>query len=728
MPPRLLLVLVLLAAGAVGWLLLGGGDDTGDARDDGTLAFERADEEGTLRGAKGPGLAADGRPRTKEARDDAKQAAPTRIGEPRPERVKVPLRGVIRGADGRPVAGARVTVYGPDGEPIELVTDASGAFTFRGTPGRYRVLVDGGADGVAWLSAALLAGGSEALPLEAQLKTPGVARITVRGTTGVVAGATVTLEPSQRDEALAGLPAREAQSTPDGIATFEDVVPGQYVARTKTAEGATYAAGVEVFPGVPTDAQLNLLPTRQVRGTVKRADNGATVAGASLHLRIALDHDGGIAEHLWTTDYAGSFDVHVPRGFPLSLHVSADRFAPVLLPRDRMPPTFVAAFRGGVTEPAALEVVIGEGSTLFGVIRGEDGAPAPDIELAAFQRTIDPTDVPLQTVRTDAEGRYRFDHLPAGFVHLEVVTPGLRLTSTRAAAQMPTTGERELDLKLAKSVRLQGRVIDAAAKPVAGARVWIQNSMKDPWAPVESIQREEVLAEAFTDDRGWWRLDNVSAWGPLYVRATQGVLASKPIVTTDRHRSGEPLTLVLEGTSGLRGTLLDEASSEPIAGATVVLLEELDGSGRVHTTTSNAEGVFEAKGLTPGMWRVYARAAGYVVPSAPLIDVGTETPVALELRLDRGLVFEGVVVDAEDLPHEGARVNITWRSGRAQPPNEGTTFAVTDASGRFRVTGFPPGTYAIHAMLPSSGERTTLVVRAARSDLRLELPRPKEAK
>ena len=61
---------------------------------------------------------------------------------------------------------------------------------------------------------------------------------------------------------------------------------------------------------------------------------------------------------------------------------------------------------------------------------------------------------------------------------------------------------------------------------------------------------------------------------------------------------------------------------------------QLDGSGRVHTTTSNAEGVFEAKGLTPGMWRVYARAAGYVVPSAPLIDVGTETPDTIRLRVD----------------------------------------------------------------------------------------------
>ncbi|MDF1702129.1 MAG: carboxypeptidase-like regulatory domain-containing protein, partial [Planctomycetota bacterium] len=189
MPPRLLLPLALLGALALAWFLLSSGDDAPPPSE---LTTDEFDEHGE----HAPTMTAKGRPAGTSRRTP--RSAPARpsalaIGEPRPERVQVTLRGRVQGRDGRPVAGARVQVFGRDGQPIELVTASDGTFQFRGVPGRYRVLVDGGRDGVAWSSELVLDGNPAARPATLALQEVGTLSVTVSTPAGPAAGTVVQL-------------------------------------------------------------------------------------------------------------------------------------------------------------------------------------------------------------------------------------------------------------------------------------------------------------------------------------------------------------------------------------------------------------------------------------------------------------------------------------------------------------------------------------------------------
>lgn len=728
MPPRLLLVLVLLAAAAALWFVLGDGALSSRGIEEAPSDLEDEPEDPALRTARDPGLAADGRARPPSVgdADRGKRATAPTIGDPRPERVTVPLRGVIRGRDGRPVAGAHVTVFGPDGEPIELTTDASGRFTFEGRPGRYRVRVDGGPDGVLWIADALLSGGSDALPLEAQLATPGRVTVRVVAATGPVDDVTVALSPDPEDATMAGLPAEEGRADATGVAAFTSVIPGRYLARTTTGEGTTYRVAVIVLPAQLTEARLLLLPTRPVKGSVTREDTGAGIGDARVRILIQVRGSQDPVEQVFRADFGGAFAGPVPRGIPQRIEVEATGFAPTLRVGRALPVSFLRAFTASGDAPAPLDMSLSVGRSLHGIARDGSGAPLEGIGFALDRRTGEP----LGVATTAADGSFAFDHVPGGSARVRVTTHGFQLRSTNTFVTVPADRDVGIDLTLVAGKRIQGRVIGRDAKPVAGARVWIQDpANNDPWAPLATQDPDQrLLAEAFTDDRGWWRIENVPTRRRWDVRAAHGALASEAMSFNPTDGIPQSVTLVLHGTGSMSGTVKDAATDAPIPGATVVVLEGAGGTGTARSTTTNADGTYEVRGLSPGLWRAYARAPEHLVSDTSMATVVREGTPSVDLLLERGLAFEGTVVDEDGTPLEGARVSVEWRLMRTQPAHQGTPSVSTDAAGRFRLQGFPPGRYAVHATIPGTPGRASQMVTDDPSKLRLVLPRPKEAK
>ncbi len=716
MPPRLLLALVLLAAAAAGWLVFGSaGDDAAGLRT-GTQEVDGEGDAAALREVGGPKLTADGRPRGPgDGREGAEAATPApTIGDPQPELVKTTLRGVVRGPGGRPIAGARVVLIDADGNRIELVTDASGWYTFRGTPGRYRVLIDGGRDGVAYIADAVLDGGSAGLPLQTQLQRPGGLRVRVQSKRGPLVGATVTLAPTVTESRLAGLPARETVTNADGVALFEDVVPGVYRAGATPDDGPTYRVQVTVHPDVTTEARILVLPTRPIVGTVRGGANGPALADASLRLLVRVPGVNEPAEQTWRTDYAGSYALQVPKGMPVRLEVRARDHAPTVLLQGRFPPSFLRAFLSPSPEPAKLDIHLQAGRAVHGVVRTSDGKAVPDLALALTGKD----GFALGETMTGPDGRYRFEHVAPGTATFAVRTPGFALRS-RTFVGVPHAEDVAFDLVVVPGFTLQGTVLDAAAQPVAGARVaaWTH----DPWAPGGPSEQT-----AFSDARGWWRMEGLTGSAMHHLQASHGERLSAPVDVVPDAGGVRTLTLTLAGAATVRGTVRERATEQAIGGARVMLVPTF-ADGTTVVTHADAEGAFEARGLLPGTYRAIARAEGYVSAQQD-VTPQRDAPGTVELTLGPGTVFEGVVVDKDELAIEGAEVFVEWRSRLVQPDHSGTPMAVTDAAGRFRLTGYPAGTYAVMARTPGSTRLVSETVKEGRTDIRLVLERPKETK
>ena len=332
MAPRFLILLALLGAAVLGWLLLGDGEP--ESSD--TLDLAERDESDE---PAGPGLRAEGRPDV-GTRRPAPKATPTDtgpvVGEPKLDELKVMLRGVIVGADGRRIAGARVRVLLANGEVLELVTESDGSFRFRGMPGRYRVLVDGGEDGVAWAGALVLGAEGATRPNGLMLQAPATLTVTLRATDGPATDLAIRLV-SDDDT---GPPPREARSDDVGTAILTDVVPGRYTIEVETEDGSRHRKRTEPKAGESLTVAMFLAPTRPVTGSVRRGRaDGPGVGQATLTAVVRIGQDGTDVERVWTTDYAGAFALDLPRGAIQQLLVEAEGDAPLWLRPFDLPAT-----------------------------------------------------------------------------------------------------------------------------------------------------------------------------------------------------------------------------------------------------------------------------------------------------------------------------------------------------------------------------------------------------
>ena len=151
------------------------------------------------------------------------------------------------------------------------------------------------------------------------------------------------------------------------------------------------------------------------------------------------------------------------------------------------------------SNPAAIEFALSPGGGLYGVVTGEDGNPIPGAGVS-FSRA-DHRGRGIETVKTDSEGRYHFDHLPLGH-KLGIAFGGVdylgevRWTTLTAGAD----SRRQIDVVLKRRPRggsVRGVVTDGQGKPIAGAAV-------------SNRHKSHVgVREATTDEQGRFQLDNV---------------------------------------------------------------------------------------------------------------------------------------------------------------------------------------------------------------------------
>jgi protocatechuate 3,4-dioxygenase beta subunit len=300
-----------------------------------------------------------------------------------------------------------------------------------------------------------------------------------------VSGADVRL---LRSRGYAGTPpTRRTTANAQGEFTFDGVTPGKYAiwsfhgnlaSRARMFESDVVSVGAD---GSAKPVVLKMRPGITVRVKVLDEKSSKPIAGARVRL-IWTDTDRDRY-----SDAQG--EVELSALTPEAWHIEASA-------KDHAAVTRILNLAN--EQPASLEFKLAPGGSVAGRVTGEDGKPVAKVGINVYGGPEENS--PLDYIETDADGRYRLDHL-------ELRTP-LKLYAAKLDYLAHTTkfsidpGQpaARLDLVLKKRPHggsVQGVVTDPQGKPVAGAEIFNQGGSSNE------------ARKARTDERGKYRLEDV---------------------------------------------------------------------------------------------------------------------------------------------------------------------------------------------------------------------------
>ena len=275
------------------------------------------------------------------------------------------------------------------------------------------------------------------------------------------------------------------------------------------------------------------------------------------------------------------------------------------------------------------EIVLDAGGALHGTVRGSNGEPVADVQVAYWPHYKGIVTTSKWIVPDPVSGEYSI----TGIQHYDGYQQkpshknrGVVFRAPGFAVHMVTPIPDDLselsplNVLLDREMRIEGRVVDLNGTPKSGLRVRVQgdrtyeSNMNDGFAHTwEKLIGKNITT---TDTLG------VFSFGELYpgefeIRVYSGPGEQGSIV---QHvtSGGAPLEFVLDDEL-LRGvvilpTVTDKLTGEPVKDFTLV--QWAGGSGQFRTTTEGPKGP-EVAGLDPGVWGIGINAEGYVSERLP---------------------------------------------------------------------------------------------------------------
>lgn len=641
--------------------------------------------------------------------------------------------GVLASPGGAPLVGAelqlvvdRSSASGPELRPEDVWraaarTDGKGAFAFPPAPaGRELVLLAapplGSAAGGERFALPAAAGCGEYL-LESELSPPDrIAGSVVDEAGRPVAGARVLCR-------LAGDPSdvplllRETETGPDGRYALEGVAASKVLVR---AEKGGYRTGRElsVSPrdgGVsPRDDLALELRTGPgfVVGTVVDED-GLPVAGATVVVRSERFDAARYAPRAEVlTDAGGAFRIDPAAGGELRVRASGtSRGAPA------------ACEVRGVRAGTALALSLRPLESLVGRVVAPDGAAVQDFAIL-LARPEDPGAPSERFAFADGAGRFELAGLDPGPRLLRAVS-----ASSSSARRLVEPPAADLVLVLGPWATVAGLVVDRGGEPVPGCGLALS----------EAGGGEGVRGSSRAD--GTFELAGVPP----------GAYELRPLDDSGRP-AGAALALEVAPGEVLADVRVEVAAAGVLVGRVIarggaplrsvpVAVRSVE-TGESRAARTDAEGVFRAEDLAPGLWTVSVpfvegdtiatASAGetFVAPpgtarvhqvtrAADIVAGGVAELVFREREDGQSLVRGTVSRGGRPLP---GRQLAFFRSGVGSPADILST--TTDGEGRFEVR-LPPDTYLVRAMSTVDPEEVVLactVTGAAEQELRLDGP------
>jgi hypothetical protein len=545
-----------------------------------------------------------------------------------------------------------------------------------------------------------------------------------------VSGATVTVRP--RDEPAATGASVEADA--EGRFRVDGAGgPAEWVNVTAARDGyalTTQTLRLQAFPGEAQEVTLKVSRGGDAggpAGTVVDAE-GRGVAGARVVYAGYARGPEGTDTPSVETDGDGRFALPLPSGSGKGWSLVVGAFAA----GKGMGATQVhGAKSGGVV------IRTGGSGTVAGKVTGAAGEP---LEGAAVTLTYDwnakaapvpvgdaqpwlyaqlfwdPRAPPLAAV-TDASGAFRMEGVPVGAFVAEAVW-GLERASATEPVVVRAGAQESVVVSLGLGRTIEGRVVDAAGAPVAGAAV-------NGFDPSNSDPRARPRASyARTDGDGVFRLRNADGGRWTLTATAAGFSPAAPATASPGDRGVEIRMTSLGRIEGI--VLLDGA---PYTGGYTVSAQlsapsgeeermrssdeggerlrfsgrAVSGEGNRSDTFSSVDGRFVLRGLAAGAWKVNVTTTENWVPqSATEVSVGDgRATTGVEFRLTRGASISGVLAeDGGATAVSGGQVSLRIVGA---PATGGLTRggSATDARGRYAASGLAGGTYTLYATTPS---------------------------
>jgi hypothetical protein len=221
-----------------------------------------------------------------------------------------------------------------------------------------------------------------------------------------------------------------------------------------------------------------------------------------------------------------------------------------------------------------------------------------------------------------------------------------------------------------------------------------------------------------TDPEGRFRLEGFGPDRPVMVNVRAGGYASLQKRLTP---SPEEVVLVLKTSGTVRGRVEDAVTNRPITDFTAAYTEAqggfaggmriVMGGGETQKAFQSPDGSFELADVPPGKWIIRASSPGYRPADVSGIELAEgETKDGIVVSLKKGAVVSGRVLD----PRRGTGVpnaSVAWSEGSqggmgpgiavlARLEGGAETAVTTDADGRYRFDGLPPGKITLSASHP----------------------------
>lgn len=268
-----------------------------------------------------------------------------------------------------------------------------------------------------------------------------------------------------------------------------------------------------------------------------------------------------------------------------------------------------------------------------------------------------------------------------------------------------------LNLSLALGSAISGRVVDAVnGEPIGKATVLIHSPLAPNLQPVRVVNTnaEGEYVASVRPGEYYVAVEARGYYKEFYDGSRDLRNATKVTVLQDQHTSG--IDFKLDPLSKISGTVVDQNTKNPIAGAVVIAFPEPRGNTPPHDPANikspffgrtDSLGQYQIMNVPSGKFFVLAEARGYLSEfwqEAP--DLARAQPIevpesgdmtGIDFTLETGGAISGTVVSASDgTPLGGAQV-LAW-SKTSNAVEQG----LTGRDGKYRIGGLRTGEYLVY--------------------------------
>ena len=376
------------------------------------------------------------------------------------------------------------------------------------------------------------------------------------------------------------------------------------------------------------------------------------------------------------TNESGRFQI---RGIPdgaFQLWARADGFVP-------SPRRDVEVENG--EELGSLSLVLEAGCTLYGTVQTGSGKPLAGIRISTAP---DDSKLGTQSGISDAQGYFEMEGLPPGEHSLQILVEGSYVRAGPTVDLVPNK-DNLVVITLPESGGLTVRAVtsDGEALP---------EDLSLKASRVKAGKTEESF-RAQPDERGFFQMNMLEAGTyQVHLESTSRKYIFPPAKTAEvQEGATQEIVFNLEKGGLIKGRVMD-SEGKPVAKARLSLtLRATTNLVIRRSTTSETDGRYLFDSLPAGTATVEMNVRGFQAVRKENLVLPPSGKLSLDLILNLGIRLEGRVLDADGRPVPSATV-------AARPSGDSTLNqvpqTVSDADGRYSLTGLAPGRYNVYAI------------------------------